>query len=197
MNRTIWVGTAALAVTAALGAGAAKAQTPTSGATPWLHVRVDEAARSSKVSVNLPMPVVEAVLAAAPETIASNGHIRIGCGHPGLSLADMRKIWLELRKAGDTEFVAAEEKDETVKVARKGDLVQIRVRKPGDAGEVEVDVPVGLVDAALAGEGDTVDVKAVVRELQKRRGDIVRVRDKASSVRVWIDEAAGGSPEGK
>lgn len=197
MNRTLWVWTAALAVTAALGAGAVKAQTPASGATPWLHVRVDEAARSSKVSVNLPMPVVEAALEAAPDTIAAGGRIRFGCGRHGLSLADMRKIWRELRNAGDTELVSVEEKDETVKVARKGDLVQIRVRKPGDTEEVHVDVPVGLVDAVLASEGDTVDMKAVVRELQKRRGDIVRVRDKQSTVRVWIDEAAGGSPEGK
>jgi hypothetical protein len=114
-----------------------------------------------------------------------------------VALADLRNVWQELRTAGDTELVSVEEKDETVKVARKGDLVQIRVSKAGDKEEVQVDVPVGLLDAVLASEGDTVDLKTVVRELQKRRGDVVRVRDKESTVRVWIDEAAGGGVEGK
>lgn len=197
MNRRVCVWMAAFTATAALGAGALSAQTPAAGPTPWLHVRVNESARSSKVSVNLPMPVVEAALKAAPEVIALDGHIRIGCGRHRVALADLRNVWQELRTAGDTELVSVEEKDETVKVARKGDLVQIRVSKAGDKEEVQVDVPVGLLDAVLASEGDTVDLKTVVRELQKRRGDVVRVRDKESTVRVWIDEAAGGGVEGK
>jgi hypothetical protein len=172
------------------------AQSGSSAAIPWVHVRVEEAARSSKVSVNLPMTVVEAALKAAPDTLTSEGRIHICPGRHSLSLADMRKIWQELKNAGDTDFVSVEEDDQTVKVARRGDLVQVRVDSRSGHEQVHVDLPVSLVDAALGAEGGTLDVKGLVRELQKRRGDIVRVTDKDTSVRVWIDETAGGPTAG-
>ena len=45
-----------------------------------------------------------------------------------------------------------------------------------------------LVDALLSGEGDEMNIQAAVAEIQKRRGDIVRVHDADSDVRIWIDE---------
>ncbi len=54
-----------------------------------------------------------------------------------------------------------------------------------------------LVDAFLSGEGEEGNIQAAVAELQKRRGDIVRVRDDDSNVRVWIDEQNTQSPAGK
>lgn len=191
MNRTVGACAGVALATAGLWSVTAAAQTASpaaKGATAWMHVRVEEAAKSSKVSVNLPMPVVEAALKAAPETIASNGRIRIGTDEHSLSLADMRKIWQELKNTGDAELVNVEGKDEIVKVARRGDLVQVRVSKPSDKEEVHVDVPVSLVDAALMGEGGSLDMKGLLSELQKRRGDIVRVKDDHSTVRIWIDE---------
>ena len=189
MNRT-WIVAGALALGfGAAGTTALRAQT---GATPWLHVRVEETSRKSKVSVNLPLTVVEAAIKAAPEKIVRDGRFQISCARHGLSVAEMRKVWAELKNAGDTDLVTVEEEDETVKVARKGDLVQVRVSR-NDGEEVRVDVPVGLVDAALSGEGDEIEVGALVRELKKRRGDIVQVNDKDSKVRVWIDESNTGN----
>jgi hypothetical protein len=207
MNRTVLAGVgAALVVAGVVGLGVAQARTSgdgaeatgSTGAPAWLHVRVDEDGRSSKVRVNVPLTVVEAVLEAAPAKIVDEGRIKIGHGRHGdhdLSLAEMRRIWQGLKDAGDTEIVSVEEEDGTVKVQRKGDLVQVRVSKPSGKEEVHVDVPVTLVDAVLAGSGDSVDVKAVIRELRGRRGDIVRVTDADSAVRIWIDESAAG--EGK
>jgi len=210
MNRTVLAGVgAALVVAGVVGLGVAQARTDgataaettdASGAPAWLHVRVDEHGKSSKVRVNVPLTVVEAALEAAPSQIVDKGRIKIDLGHDrhdgdeghDLSLAQMRKIWQSLKDAGDTEIVSVEQEDETVKVARKGDLVQVRVSKPSGEEEVQVDVPVSLVDAVLAGPGDSVDVKMVIRELRARRGDIVRVNDKDSAVRIWIDESAAG-----
>jgi len=154
---------------------------------PWLHVRVEEPQKQSRVHVNLPLPVVEAALKAAPATLASNGMIHLGPGGKHLSLSDMRRIWSELKASGDVDLVTVEEKDQNVKVARKGDLVQVKVDREGKE-EVYVEVPVALVDALFAGEGEELNVKAALLELQKRRGDIVRVNDANSTVRVWIDE---------
>jgi len=191
MNRR-WLGTGALILGATMAAAPGlRAQTGSSVA--WLHVRVEEGSKGSKVSVNLPLPVVEAVLHAAPDTIAANGKIKIGGDKHGVSVVELRKAWAELKNVGDTELVSVEQKDETVKIARKGDVVQVRVTRTNGQEEVRVDVPVSLVDAALSGEGDTIDVKALFKELSKRRGDVVHVNEKDNKVRIWIDESNTGA----
>jgi len=166
-----------------VGAGSASAQ----GLKPWLHVQVDEGSKS-KVSVNLPMSLVEIALASAPQTLISDGHFKLHCGNSRLSVTDMRKMWKELKAAGVTEFVTVEDEHESVNVARKGELVQVRVDNPSNKEAVRVDVPLSLVDVLLSGEGDQIDVRAAIGELSKRRGDIVHVSDATSQVRVWIDE---------
>ena len=192
MRKSILAGVGLLAFSV-LPAVQAAAQTGTA----WLHVRVEEAKKAEKVAVNLPMTVVEAVLKASPEMIEKHGKIHLGEEH-GLKMADLRKIWKELAAVGDAELVTVESEDENVKVMRKGDLVQVFVdnkAKPGKDGkpakggeEVRVEVPVSLVDAFLSGEGEEGNIEAAVAELQKRRGDIVRVKDDDSNVRIWIDE---------
>jgi hypothetical protein len=201
MRKSILAGVGLLALSV-LPAAQAAAQTGTA----WLHVRVEEAKQASKVAVNLPMAVVEAVLKASPEMIERHGKIHLGDEH-GIKMADLRKAWKALADVGDAELVTVESEDENVKVMRKGDLVQVFVdkkAKPGKDGkgaqggeEVRVEVPVSLVDAFLSGEGEEGNFQAAVAELQKRRGDIVRVKDDDSNVRVWIDEQNTQSPAGK
>jgi hypothetical protein len=197
------MGVLALALVPATGALAQTA------APAWLHVRVEEVSKASKVHVNLPMSVVEVALKATPELIEEHGKVHLG-DHHGMKLADFRRMWKQLSAVGDAEFVTVESEDENVRVQRKGDLVLVYVdHKPGTkkavaekpkaeaekseakahgAEEVRVEVPVSLVDALLSGEGDEVNIQAAVAELQKRRGDIVRVHDADSNVRIWIDE---------
>ena len=80
--------------------GTVRAQAPARKA--WVHVRVEEANRQSKVSVNLPVTVVEAALQAAPEDIMSHGHIHLGkMGKRDLSVSDLRKAWNEMKATGD------------------------------------------------------------------------------------------------
>src|SRR4030095_3357697 len=94
--------------------------------TPWLHVRVEEKKDSTKVSVNIPLSVVEAVLKASPEFLEKHGKIHIGHDH-GLKLADLRKVWKELAAVGDAELVSVESADYNVKRMSKGRLVQVCV----------------------------------------------------------------------
>jgi len=208
MNRTVLAGIGGALVMAGIGVGVVQARTEaaaspaveaSAGGSAWLHIRVDEthggkAGKGSKVRVNVPLSVVEAVLESAPQKFVDKGRIKLDMGKNDhdLSLEEMRRVWKELKDAGDTELVSVEEEDEHVTVARKGDLVQVRVTNDKDQEQVHVDVPVNLVDAMLAGDSESVDVQAVIRELRSRRGDIVRVTDKNSAVRIWIDEAAGG-----
>jgi len=201
MRKSILAGVGLLALSV-LPAAQAAAQTGSA----WLHVRVEEAKEASKVAVNLPMAVVEAVLKASPEMIEKHGKIHLG-DHHGMKMADLRTAWKALAEVGDAELVTVESEDENVKVMRKGDLVQVFVDRkatPGKDGkaskggeEVRVEVPVSLVDAFLSGEGEEGNIQAAVAELQKRRGDIVRVKDDDTHVRVWIDEQNTQSPAGK
>jgi hypothetical protein len=205
MRKSIQAGLGTLAL-AALATAAAPVAAQT--APPWLHVRVEEAKDATKVAVNLPLSVVEAVLKASPEMIERHGKIHLGREH-GLKLADLRRVWKELAAAGDADLVTVESEDENVKVQRKGDVVLVvvdqkpRTDKEGKAkkrGEqVRVEVPVSLVDALLSGEGEEANIEAAVTELRKRRGDIVRVQDDDSHVRVWIDEqnTQPAAPAGK
>ena len=177
----------ALVMTAAPG----RSQPPATGLA-WLHVRVDEPSKRGKVTVNLPLSVVSVALEAAPEHLISDGHFKMGRNHLGdrdLKVADLRRAWAELKKSGDTEFATVEEDDQKIRIARAGDLVLVHVDKTGGGESVRVEVPVAVVDALFSAPGDELNIRAALGELQKRRGDIVRVRDEGSTVRIWIDEA--------
>lgn len=181
MKRTITLAAATLMLA---GAPAALAQS----ASPWLHVRVEEAGKQSKVHVNLPMAIVNVALDAAPDSVVSKGHIHLKDHGGDLDVADFRRIWAELKKTGDTDLVTVEEDDEKVTVAKKGDKVLVNVDKPRSNEQVRVELPVAVVDAFFSAEGDNVNLKAALAELSKLRGDVVKVTDKDSSVRIWIDE---------
>ena len=201
MRKSIQAGIGVMALAVASGAPAG-AQTGTA----WLHVRVEEAKEASKVAVNLPLSVVEAVLRASPDMIEKHGGIHLGREH-GLKLADLRRVWKELAAVGDAELVTVESEEENVKVQRKGDLVQVFVdqkaktdkdgKKLKGVEQVKVEIPVSLVDALLSGDEDQPNIEAAVLELKKRRGDIVHVQDDDSHVRVWIDEQNTQTPAGK
>lgn len=163
--------------------------------TPWIHVEVtderDESeseGKRSHVEVNLPLSVVRVAIEAAPDDIVSRGRLHLHDLHQDLEIADLRRIWNELREAGDAELVTVEEADETVRIRREGDRILIDVDDHDGDDEVRVDVPVALVDALLSGEGDSLNLSAALAELSGQRGEIVRVRDGESRVRVWIDE---------
>lgn len=174
-------------VSALMLAAPVRSEAPASRA--WIHVRVEEPSRQSKVSVNLPISVVDAALQAAPEKIMSNGHIHLGrVGRHDLSVSDLRKAWNEMKATGDAEFATVEEDDQTVRVARAGNLMLIHVDKPSGKESVRVEVPIEVVDALFSGQGEELNFRAGFAELQKRRGDIVRVKDDHSTVRIWIDE---------
>jgi hypothetical protein len=171
-------------VAAVVPASTARAE----GKTAWIHVRVEEPGKESKVSVNLPLPVAEAALAFAPESIASGGHIHLGPRDREISVADLRQAWKELKAAGDAEIVSIEDKDETVKIGRVGDKVRIHVDGRAKGESVNIEIPTAAVDALLAGEGDALNLRGALQEIRQLRGDVVRVDHRDSKVRIWIDE---------
>ena len=165
--------------------------TPLFAQTPWIHIAVEETGEDdTRVNVNLPLSVVQIALAAAPDKIISHGELHLRHVNKDVDIESLRKMWTELREAGDAEFVTVEEEDETIRVRREGDFIRIDIddRNHGDPEVVHVDIPVRVVDALFSGDEETLNIEDALSELSKERGDIVRVDGGETKIRVWIDE---------
>ena len=87
-------------------------------ASPWIHVEViEQNEKASTVNVNLPLSVAEVALEVAPDKIVKEGKIKLP--NNDISIADLRKLWNELRNAGDAQFVTVKEDDQDVSIARQ------------------------------------------------------------------------------
>jgi len=171
----------ALAGAIALSVGTARATDR------WIHVRVDERDEGhAHVDLQVPIGMVSGLLPLIKEKRGS-GTIRVD-GHE-TDIREMRGYWAAVRSAKDGEYVTIHDDDANVRVAKSGGLVLVNVDEH-DGGRVRVKLPVAIVDAALGGSENTVDVDALVRALASvPMGDLVTVEDEDSHVRIWIDDA--------
>ena len=156
----------------------------------WIHVRVQEHGED-KVEINLPLRLVDvAIEANDTEQLAADFHL--GEKH-GVSVEQLRRTWKELRDAGDVEFVNVRDGDERVRVYRRGDRVHVDVDEDGKE-KVRIELPAPVVDALLSGQGERFDLSAAARELARgQSGEIVRIDDEESQVRVWVDRRKRGA----
>ena len=160
---------------------------------PWLHVQItgeDEGAEN--VSINVPLSAAEPMLALVPHRILSDGRLSLAGRDVPMNVAAIRDLWRALTEVGDTEFVTVQGEDETVRIARSGDQLTVKVEEREEEGSETVDVqlPIVVVDALLSGDSDTLNVRAAVERLGELRGDIVRVSEDERQIRIWIDEVA-------
>ena len=160
---------------------------------PWLHVQItgeDEGAEN--VSINVPLSAAEPMLALVPHRILSDGRLSLAGRDVPMNVAAIRDLWRALTEVGDTEFVTVQGEDETVRIARTGDQLTVKVEEREEEGSETVDVqlPIVVVDALLSGDSDTLNVRAAVERLGELRGDIVRVSEDERQIRIWIDEVA-------
>ena len=152
----------------------------------WLHVQVEgEGAENSRM--DLPLDVVGVALAMAPSSIIPEGQLQMA-RERGVSVSTLRQMWQEIQGAGDGEFITVQAADETVRVARVGERIDVRVDEPDRT--VQAEFPVSVVDALLSGDGDSLNLAAAVAQLHEMRGDIAHVREDDRQIRVWIDEVA-------
>lgn len=152
----------------------------------WLHVRVDEAG-GAKVTVNLPLALIEKAMPLVPRE-----HIRhLDFDHHAIDgdIEDLREMWSAVRDSPDMTFVTVDDSDERVRVWKEAGNVFVEVRGRHGDEEVDVRVPIEVVDAFLAGE--EFDFRAAVRAMVEHgTGEFVEVRDDEDHVRVWVDRQA-------
>lgn len=179
-----------------MGAAAAEAKTDL-----WLHIKVHDGNDDSRVSINLPLSVVQAATPLIPEEARTAGQLRID-GHD-LSVQDLRRIWREVQRQPEAAYVTIDEGHTKVRVARSGGYLLIRAADRDDAEEsgrhsengkhVVVRIPAPVVDALLQGGGDRFDLAAAVAALARTgEGELVTVNGGRESVRMWVDGVSEG-----
>jgi len=153
----------------------------------WLHVKVEKSgAKPEYVRVNLPLALAEKVLPAVQAGALREGRVRIQGAPEGI---DLRAIFDAVRTLNDGEFVTVETEDETVRVAKeKGFLVARIHERTGSQDNVDIRIPMVIVEALLSGEGDELNLAAAIRALSEHGEELViNVASKDETVRVWVD----------
>ena len=171
------------------GASAALAAEPQR----WIHVHVDEQGHNgAKVTINLPIGLIEAAIPLVPADAMANGRIRIN--GDDFDNEDLRAFWSALREAQDAPYVTIEDDGETVRIEKSGAYMLVRSTGTRRGAErVSMRVPLAVIDALFAGtRGDELDLAAAVRALAASgaKGELITVQEDDSSVRIWIDDSA-------
>ncbi|MGC1483992.1 MAG: hypothetical protein WA789_09375 [Candidatus Acidiferrum sp.] len=155
----------------------------------WLHVRVISTnSKGETVRVNVPLELAEKVLPAIDHDRLHGGKVRIGC--MDCDGVDVRTIFDAVRTAKDGEFVTVQSKDADISVMKKEGqlLVHVHDKNRSKDSQVEVKVPMKVVEALLSGGKDELDIAAALHALASQ-GDVqlVSVKDDDNTIRVWMD----------
>ncbi len=174
--------------------GAASQSSPSQSASVdkrdmWLHVRVDSPdAKGERVRVNIPVELAEKVLPTINHDKLHGGKININCMHG--DDVDLRALMEAVRTAKDGEYVTVQSDDSDVRVAKQGGHLIIHVLDKGKSKkeQVEVKVPMKVVDALFSAGKDDLDLVAALHVLSGM-GDteLVSVKDEENTVRIWLD----------
>ena len=155
----------------------------------WLHVRVSNPSKNEEtVRVNVPLELAEKVLPTINKDRLHSGRVRfddIDCHG-----VDLKALLDAVRTSKDGEFVTVQNKDSDVRVAKRNGTLFVHVfeKNRPRRSEVEVKVPMKVVDALLSADKDELDLVAGLRALSSQ-GDteLVSVKDEENTVRIWLD----------
>jgi hypothetical protein len=178
----------------------ALAQSPAAPASPsqsmtsvskdrWLHVRVISSdAKGETVRVNVPLELAEKVLPAINKDRLHAGKVKIDDSR--VNDVDLRALVDAIRTSKDGEFVTVQSNDCDVRIAKQSNHLIIHVldKQNSKKSEVEVKVPMKVVDALFSAGKDELDLVAALHALSAQ-GDteLVSVKDHENTVRVWLD----------
>ena len=158
----------------------------------WIHIRVLDA-KDGRVSINLPISVVERMGNVMPASSSDTKGGRLRFNDEDITVSDLREIWADLRKHPDATFITVDEADSKVRVAKIAGNLVVRAHDKG-AGrdeQVEMKIPGPVVDALLSAPGEQLNVGAALKALARQgEGEIVTVTGDGETVRIWIDDSS-------
>lgn len=160
--------------------------------TQWMHLRVVETGGDgTRVSVNVPLSLVEMVAALVPDHECRNHRMKLQVDGNEVTGRELRGAWRAVRGGADDRAVnVGDGRDELRVWKNKGRMV---MRSTGRHDAATVMMPANVADALLRGNGDELDLAGAVRALAVAgEGELVIVGDDDTYVRMWVD----GAPEG-
>lgn len=174
----------------------------------WLHVRVDESsANGEKVTVNVPLALVEALVPLIDADDVHGGKLRLS--GRDLSAAELRAVHKALSASPDGEYVTVAGPDDNVRVAKNDGYLLVNVDSAagdsdggegdGDGAEhIEARIPMDVVEALLSSGTEELDIMAAIRALAEHgETELVAVSEDDGTVRVWVDSSPAGRDGGK
>ena len=169
--------------------GTGTAQATVSSHDRWLHVRVTNPnSNDESVRVNVPLELAEKILPTINQHRLHSG--KVSFDEADCHGVDVRALLDAVRTSKDGEFVTVQNKDSDVRVAKQSGYLFVHVfeKNHPKKSQVEVKVPLKVVDALLCGSKDELDLVAGLRALSAQ-GDteLVSVKDEENTVRVWLD----------
>jgi len=155
----------------------------------WLHVRVISSdAKGETVRVNVPLELAERVLPAINHDRLHGGKVKIDCAH--VNDVDLLVMVDAIRSAKDGEYVTVQGTENDVRVAKQDNHLIVHVLDKGKAkrSQVEIKVPMKVIDALFSAGKDQLDLVAALHALSAA-GDteLVSVKDNENTVKVWLD----------
>jgi len=155
----------------------------------WLHIRVISSdAKGETVRVNVPLELAEKVLPAIHQERIHDGKVKIDNAH--VNDVDLRALVEAIRTTKDGEFVTVQSNDCDVRVAKQSNHLIVHVLDKGNSkkSEVEIKVPMKVIDALFSAGKDELDLVAALHALAAQ-GDteLISVKDHENTVRVWLD----------
>jgi hypothetical protein len=182
--------TLALTPLAGLAQNNSQKGSETGGRDRWLHIRVDNPdSKEETVRVNVPLELAEKILPTINRDRLQSGKVKVD--EIDCHGVDLRALLDAVRSSKDGEFVTVQNKDSDVRVAKQNDYFLVHVvdkHHPSKKSNVEVKIPVKVVDALFSAGKDELDLVAGLRALSAQ-GDteLVSVKDEENTVRIWLD----------
>lgn len=145
------------------------------------YIVVDVTANGNHFVIPVPLVVVRAAVAFAPEEFT-----RVPCPEFAKYQETVERILEELIIAPDGDFVSVQDGDETVLISKFGSDLEVTVHSQHE--DVSVIVPLEAVAELIRHyDGEAFQASDVVRALgQISNTDLVHVRTADEEVRVWI-----------
>lgn len=155
----------------------------------WLHVRVEnKATKDEAVRVNVPLEMAEKVLPTIHKDQLQYGKVRLREMDYGV---DLRALLDAVRSSKDGAFVTVQKKDADVRVSKQNGYLFVHVANKqarANTAEVEVKLPMKVVDALFSAGDDELDLVAGLRALSGQPDtELVSVRNTDKLVRIWLD----------
>ena len=154
----------------------------------WLHVHIMSTGHKSEtVRVNVPLSVAEQILPAIHAHGLQNGRVKIA-GKISRDV-DLQALLNAVRQSPDNEFLTIVSDKERVRVAKSGEYLLVTVAENKEHSQnVDIKIPIQVVDALLSNGQEELDVLAALRVLKSFGNiELVKVTDQNQNVRIWLD----------